>query len=175
MVLQWNPETKDTILKVLGVAIASVLSLVSLLQGSSSAEDHQILTDLAYFHAEEVLSGHLPLNFYVLTFATNVLIVCTGAIIVLLWSIPCRPLVIYTLITVGILYALLMVKITPKFAVRVLGHEVSSYVLVWSLALTFIFSTFMAYHSLIYACLGLSKLGTWLFAKLKLYSAWFIN
>ncbi|KAG8648969.1 hypothetical protein MANES_08G055200v8 [Manihot esculenta] len=165
MALRLSSETKDTILKVLGISNASSLTLVSLLPSSSSAEAHQ-------FHAGEILSGHLPLNFYILTFATNNIIVCTGAIAVLMWSIPCRPILVYTLISVVALYGLLMLKIMPKFVVGVLGIEFSSYALVWSLALTFISAAFVGYHFVKYACLGLSKLGTWVVAKLKLDTAW---
>ncbi|EEF51604.1 ankyrin repeat-containing protein, putative [Ricinus communis] len=147
--IRWTLETKNVILVVLGIitgaAFTTVCSLPkSFVEGSNSIEG-------AEYHVTDVLFGGLPHIFYLMVFNTAILIVCVGAIVVLLWSLPFRPVVLFVTISVGIVYCLLVNDIMPKFSFTIGNHRIFSFPLVALFAVAFICFGAIAYYA--FSCL----------------------
>lgn len=152
--LRWNLETRNVILVVLGIVYGATFNIVSNLSSAFLKSD---FPEGVTLHAGDLLSYNLPPVFYVLTFSTAILMATSGAIIVLLWSLPFRPVVLFVTITVGIVYALLVHNMMPRFLVKIVTCNVPSSVLMGLLALAFICSGALAYFSLSYIALVLKS------------------
>ncbi|KAJ9164018.1 hypothetical protein P3X46_023636 [Hevea brasiliensis] len=149
-VIKETIETKNVILVVLGVVTGAAFTTVCNLP-SPFLKDHH--AEGRVFHSGDMVAGQLPPIFYLMVFNTAILLVCMCGIAVLLWSLPFRPVVLFVTITVGIVYALLVSNIVPKFLFRAGTHSILSSHLVGLLAIVFICCGAITYFTFFYLCL----------------------
>ncbi|KAI9161536.1 hypothetical protein LWI28_018394 [Acer negundo] len=91
------------------------------------------------FQYNDVAHQDLPLVFYIMSIITVVFATSMGFLLALLRSFPCGNLLLLTGIATSIAYMLQTYYIVPKFSIRIGTHHISSFLLMWILAVGLIF------------------------------------
>lgn len=153
----WHLETNrnDFLLTVLALFIVTAFSLTCSLPSFFPKEKH---VAKGPFQIKGIVSGELPLVFYIILLITASLTICMGLALVPLCSLPFRSYLLLGLLILYIIYAILAQNQMPKFLVRVGSNYISSSALMWILAVIFIFIAIALIH--------LPKLARWLKKKL---------
>uniref|UniRef100_A0A2P2LTQ7 Ankyrin repeat-containing protein n=1 Tax=Rhizophora mucronata TaxID=61149 RepID=A0A2P2LTQ7_RHIMU len=141
--LKWTLDMRNVLLMVSGIVTGATFTAVCNLPSSFLQEKGVVG---AQFLSKAIIAGQLPPVFYLVVFNTSMYLACLVATLVLLWSFPFRPVVLFATITLGIVYALLVGGIMPTFYVKFGSHNISSYRLGWLLAIAFIISGAIAYY-----------------------------
>ncbi|KAI9162236.1 hypothetical protein LWI28_025206 [Acer negundo] len=134
----WLLETKNILLVVLTIFVGLAFTVTCGIPTSFPREKY--IASGVVFQFEDVISAELPLVFYIMAFISILLTISTGFFTALLYSLPCGNLLVLSGVSTFNLYVILAYYIMPKFFVRIGSHDVSSFPMMWSLALGFIFS-----------------------------------
>ncbi|KAK3217632.1 hypothetical protein Dsin_011602 [Dipteronia sinensis] len=134
----WLLETKNILLVVLTIFIGLAFTVTCGIPPFFPREKY--IASGVVFQFEDVISAELPLVFYIMAFISILLTISTGILTALLYSLPCGNLLVLSGVSTFNLYVILAYYIMPKFFVRVGSLHVSSFPMMWSLALGFIFS-----------------------------------
>ncbi|KAK0597783.1 hypothetical protein LWI29_028547 [Acer saccharum] len=94
------------------------------------------------FQYKDVALQDLPLVFYIMSIITVVFATSMGFLLVQLCSFPCGILLLLTGDATSIVYALYTYYIVPKFSIRIATHYISSFCLMWILAVGLFFCLF---------------------------------
>ncbi|KAK2653401.1 hypothetical protein Ddye_013257 [Dipteronia dyeriana] len=133
----WLTEKRDVLLVILAIFIGVVFTVSSALP-TYFPKDKINLSEP--FQFEAVASGRLPLVFYFLVCLTVTLTISACFLTVLLYKLPLGYLLFLSGIAIFFLYILLANYIMPEFFIKLGSHHISSYRLMWILALTYIFA-----------------------------------
>ncbi|KAK4837550.1 hypothetical protein QYF36_006383 [Acer negundo] len=130
-------ETKTDHLAVLAIFIGLSFAVICALPTFFPKEDR--VTIAPVFEFRDVVYGKLPLIFYSMFFITVLFTTSISFLLVLLYSLPCRILMLLGGISTFFLYLLLTHNVMPKFCVRTGSHHLfPSYYFMWLLVLVFI-------------------------------------
>ncbi|KAK3221153.1 hypothetical protein Dsin_015123 [Dipteronia sinensis] len=138
--LETNTEHLAVLAIFIGLAFAVICALPSFFP-----KDGWVAIPLV-FEFKDALYGELPLIFYLMFFITILFTTSAGFLIVLLYSLPCRTVMLLGGISTFFLYLLLTHYIMPKFFVRAGSLLVPSYYFMWVLILVFIFTGALIIH-----------------------------
>ncbi|KAK4838567.1 hypothetical protein QYF36_014755 [Acer negundo] len=119
------------------------------------------------FQFEAVATGRLPLVFYFLVCLTVTLTISACFLTVLLYKLPLGYLLFLSGIAIFFLYILLADYIMPEFDIKLGSHDISSYRLMWILALSYIFAGTLLLLVGKYLLLGFNKFADWLKRRLQ--------
>ncbi|KAK4839268.1 hypothetical protein QYF36_020561 [Acer negundo] len=133
----WLMETKNFLLVVLALFIGLAFTVTCGLPAFFPRENY--IASQVVYPFEDVISGELPLVFYIMGFISIVLTISSSILAALIYYLPCGNLLLLSGVSTFNLYVILAYYIMPKFFVRVSSHDVSSYRMMWILALSFIF------------------------------------
>ncbi|KAK3217636.1 hypothetical protein Dsin_011606 [Dipteronia sinensis] len=108
------------------------------------------------FQYKDVATHDLPLVLYIMSIITVVFATSMGFLLVLMCSFPCGNLLHLTGIATSMAYMLYTSYIVPKFSIRIVTHHyISSFYLMWILAVGLFFCIFfcIALTNLVWKCL----------------------
>ncbi|KAK2653402.1 hypothetical protein Ddye_013258 [Dipteronia dyeriana] len=118
----------------LGLGFCSTVILPYFFPREKSIPDNQVV-----FQFRDIVTRHLPPVFYIMTLITIVLTTSSIKLTMLLFSLPFGGLLFLCGISTFALYVLLSYCIMPRFFVRIGSHDVSSFQVMWALALGLVF------------------------------------
>ncbi|KAL5812563.1 hypothetical protein ACOSQ3_027513 [Xanthoceras sorbifolium] len=159
-------SAKNDLLVVLAIFIGLAISITCSLPTLFPKEN--FVASQVVFQYKHVVSQDLPLVFYIMSLLTVVFTISTGFLVVLLCSFPCGCLLLLAAVATFIVYALFTYYIVPKFFIRIGSHYVSSFYLMWILAVAFIFLG--AQSILVWKCLSMQSYDFAKWLKMKLVS-----
>ncbi|TXG70559.1 hypothetical protein EZV62_005494 [Acer yangbiense] len=118
----------------LGLGFSSTVILPYFFPREKSIPNNQVV-----FQFRDIVTRHLPPVFYIMTLITIVLTTSSINLTMLLFSLPFGSLLFLCGISTFALYVLLTYCIMPRFFVRIGSHDVSSFQVMWTLALGLLF------------------------------------
>ncbi|KAK0598844.1 hypothetical protein LWI29_038548 [Acer saccharum] len=118
----------------LGLGFSSTVILPYFFPREKSIPNNQVV-----FQFRDIVTRHLPPVFYIVTLITIVLTTSSINLTMLLFSLPFGSLLSLCGISTFALYVLLTYCIMPRFFVRIGSHDVSSFQVMWTLALGLVF------------------------------------
>ncbi|KAK1575031.1 hypothetical protein Q3G72_002003 [Acer saccharum] len=118
----------------LGLGFSSTVILPYFFPREKSIPNNQVV-----FQFRDIVNRHLPPVFYIMTWITIVITTSSINLTMLLLSLPFGSLLFLCGISTFALYVLLTYCIMPKFFVRIISHDVSSFQVMWILALGLVF------------------------------------
>ncbi|KAK4839686.1 hypothetical protein QYF36_024010 [Acer negundo] len=153
-----NMSDKNDLLVVLAIFIGLAFTITCSLPTFFPKE--HFVASREVFQYKDVALHILPLVFYIMSIITVVFATSMGFLLVLLRSFPCGSLLLLTGHATSIVYALYTYYIVPKFSIRIATHYISSFYLMWILAVGLFFCLFF--------CRALTNL-VWKFLSLIFY------
>ncbi|KAK1576135.1 hypothetical protein Q3G72_011203 [Acer saccharum] len=118
----------------LGLGFSSTVILPYFFPREKSIPNNQVV-----FQFRDIVTRHLPPVFYIVTLITIVLTTSSINLTMLLFSLPFGSLLSLCGISTFALYVLLTYCIMPRFFVRIGSHDISSFQVMWTLALGLVF------------------------------------
>ncbi|KAI9161987.1 hypothetical protein LWI28_022635 [Acer negundo] len=159
---KWLTEKRDVLLVILAIFIGVVFTVSSALPTYFPKGNNNVSEP---FQFEAVATGRLPLVFYFLVCLTVTLTISACFLTVLLYKLPLGYLLFLSGIAIFFLYILLADYIMPEFFIKLGSHEISSYRLMWILALSYIFAGTLLLLVGKYLLLGFNKFADWLIMR----------
>ncbi|KAK0595137.1 hypothetical protein LWI29_003897 [Acer saccharum] len=160
----WLTEKREVLLVILAIFIGVVFTVSSALPTYFPKDKINVSEP---FQFEAVASGRLPLVFYFLVCLTVTLTISACFLTVLLYKLPFGYLLFLSGIAIFFLYILLANYIMPEFFIKLGSHDISSYHLMWILALSYIFAGTLLLLVGKYFLLGFNKFTEWLMRRLQ--------
>ncbi|KAK0597351.1 hypothetical protein LWI29_024422 [Acer saccharum] len=160
----WLTEKREVLLVILAIFIGVVFTVSSALPTYFPKDKINVSEP---FQFEAVASGRLPLVFYFLVCLTVTLTISACFLTVLLYKLPLGYLLFLSAIAIFFLYILLANYIMPEFFIKLGSHDISSYRLMWILALSYIFAGTLLLLVGKYFLLGFNKFTEWLMRRLQ--------
>ncbi|KAK3217637.1 hypothetical protein Dsin_011607 [Dipteronia sinensis] len=160
----WLTEKRDVLLVILAIFIGVVFTVSSALPTYFPKDKINVSEP---FQFEAVASGRLPLVFYFLVCLTVTLTISACFLTVLLYKLPLGYLLFLSGIAIFFLYILLANYIMPEFFIKLGSHHISSYRLMWILALSYIFAGTLLLLVGKYFLFCFNKFAYWLMMRLQ--------